>query len=193
MGLNFEFTFIGSGPAQQSTQASLRNFNNVRFLGELPNSEIQNAMQGYDIFVLLSDYEGLPLSLLEAMGQGLVPVVSDLESGMRQAVLPETGIRIPIGNVKLAAEAICYLARNPDKLAALGKAASEHVRKNFNATLMAERYLRLVSQLAKSEADWTTHVSVPVPLAGANKWHCQEWTRPSRRFLKRALWAFKAA
>ena len=57
-------------------------------------------------FSLLSDYEGLALSLLEAMGAGVVPVVSDLSSGIAQAVPADCGLRVPFGNLDAAAAAL---------------------------------------------------------------------------------------
>lgn len=184
-GEKFEFTFAGSGPEMQATQEALRQFSNVRFLGDVPNNEIGKLLRASDIFVLLSDFEGLPLSLLEAMGEGLVPVVSDLESGMRQVVTPETGVLIPIGNVTAAADAICDLARNPAKQVALGTAASELVRRKFSSVLMAERYLKLVDGLSKEEATWPAKAFVPVPVSYGSRWYLQSWARPVRRLLKR--------
>ena len=92
-GRPFEFTFGGSGPELPSVREALRGFSHIRFLGHVPNHQIGELLRSQDVFVLLSDYEGLPLSLLEAMGEGVVPVVSDLESGMREVVTVGTGIR----------------------------------------------------------------------------------------------------
>jgi len=49
-------------------------------------SDIQNVMQQHHVFVLLSDFEGLPISLLEAMACGLVPVCLAEESGINEVV-----------------------------------------------------------------------------------------------------------
>ena len=85
-GEKFEFTFAGSGPELAAGKEMLKGLANARFLGDVPNAEIGALLRANDVFVLLSDYEGLPLSLLEAMSEGLAPVVSDLESGMREMV-----------------------------------------------------------------------------------------------------------
>ena len=65
----------------------------VKFGGTIPNSEIFNTLARSQIFVLLSDYEGLPQTLLEAMACGLVPVCTDMKSGIPELIINnETGI-----------------------------------------------------------------------------------------------------
>ena len=184
-GEKFEFTLIGSGPELQSSRDALKIFPNVRFLGDLPNVEISGRLRESDVFVLLSDFEGLPLSLLEAMGEGVVPVVSDLESGVRQVVTSETGVRVPVGDVPAAVDAIGALARDPARLARLANAASEFVRRQYSAATMAEGYLKLVDELAKREIVWPTQAEIPVPLSYNTGWLSLRWTRPVRRTLKR--------
>lgn len=186
-GEKFEFTFVGGGPELASSRAALNDFQNVRFTGDLPNTEINGRLRESDVFVLLSDYEGLPLSLLEAMGEGIVPVVSDLESGMRQIVTDATGVRVPVGDVQATVEAIISLGRDPERMARLARAGSDFVRREFSAARMAERYLKLVEELSKGEAVWPNEVTVPTPLDYGNNILAQRWTRPMRRILKKVI------
>lgn len=185
-GEKFEFTLVGSGPSLQSCRESLADLPNVRFLGDVPNEKIREHLRASDVFVLLSDYEGLPLSLLEAMGEGVVPVVSDIESGIRQLVASETGVRVPMGDVGAAADEIISLARDAAKLATLANNGAAFVRREFSAQATAERYCNLIGELAKSEATWPSNISVPVPLDYGNRWLLQSWSRPIRRVIKRA-------
>jgi|SRR5581483_3152574 glycosyltransferase involved in cell wall biosynthesis len=184
-GEKFEFTFAGSGPELQAAKESLRSFPNIRFLGELPNREVAAVLRAHDIFVLLSDFEGLPLSLLEAMGEGAVPVVSDLESGMREVVTAETGFRVPVGDVAAAAEAIASLKANPARLAAMSIAASQLARGQYSSLRMADHYARLVTELAKAEPVWPADVPVPAPLRVSYPWLYRGLGRRLRRSLKR--------
>src|SRR5882724_7309322 len=61
-GLEFEFRFAGSGPALASTKTALKAISSAIFLDALPNDQARELLKSQDIFVLLSDYEGLPLS-----------------------------------------------------------------------------------------------------------------------------------
>lgn len=67
----------------------------VKYGGNLETSEVQQHLQQNHVFVLLSDYEGLPISLMEAMACGLVPVCSNIRSGMQELITQnETGFLV---------------------------------------------------------------------------------------------------
>ena len=50
----------------------------VHFTGSVSNSAVLALFDEADVFLLLSDFEGLPISLLEAMSAGVCPVVTDV-------------------------------------------------------------------------------------------------------------------
>ena len=184
-GEKFEFTFVGSGPELLPAKENLKHLLNVRFLGDVPNAYVSGLLRSMDIFVLLSDFEGLPLSLLEAMGEGVVPIVSDLESGMRELVTAETGIRVPVGDISAAANAITGLARDSARQAGISAAASDYVRRSFSAAIMGERHLKLITALSKGDPIWPAKVNIPIPLSLENHWTSTAWARPIRRLLRR--------
>ena len=187
-GLNFDFTFVGTGAQLPAIQSALQGIPSIHFPGEVPNQAVGKMLESADAFVLLSDYEGLPLSLLEAMGAGAAPVVSDLESGVRDVVTEQTGVRVPVGNVEAAAEAIAALARDRERLAALSLAAANLVREEYTATRMAERYLQLIEGFPRSGVQWPSTARVPAPL-GLKPWLYDGAPRVARRWIKRAIGA----
>jgi len=182
-----EFTFVGSGSAEAEMRRDLAGLDFVRFTGALPYEQVAATLPEHDVFILLSDYEGLPLSLLEAMGHGLVPVVSDLASGIRDVVDETRGFRIPMGDVQAATDALLALYRDRSKLRQRSVAAMSFVRENYSADLMAERYLRLVRAVAKETPPWPQDVTIPVPLAVKHSWLFRGMMRILRRHLKRVM------
>jgi glycosyltransferase involved in cell wall biosynthesis len=126
----------------------------VQFEGQVPYQRIPELMLGSDIFLLPSDYEGLPLTLLEAMAQGAVPVVSDLPSGMREVVNTETGILVDPENVNGYAAAILQLDSDREDLAKKSLAASRFARNGFSSETMADRWLKMFGQLPAAAAEW---------------------------------------
>ncbi len=184
-GAPVQFTIAGNGPDEAAVGAALAGNPRVRLPGAIANRDVPALLRAHDVFVLLSDYEGLPLSLLEAMGEGVVPVVSDLSSGMGEAVSADCGVRVPVGDVSAAAEAIASLEQNPERLAALSVASAARARRQFSAEQMVSKYLSLIREIAPvADAAWTRRPRIPAPL-GLPAWLYSGWPRRVRRLLKR--------
>ena len=71
-----EIVWIGDG----ELRTVLQGLDNVRILGWMSRGEALKAVNKLDVFLLLSDSEGLSISLLEAMEAGAVCIVSDIEA-----------------------------------------------------------------------------------------------------------------
>lgn len=183
---NVVFTIAGSGPEEAMMREELRDCRSVTFLGQTPNREVPALLCRHDVFLLLSDFEGLPLSLLEAMGYGVVPVVSDLQSGIGEVVSKDAGVRTPVGDVEAAVAAIRELEAQRDKLHSLGARAQEIARESYSAQTMARRYLGLIEDLRGKQpaSQWSPSAPIPVPL-GVSPLVFHKATRPLRRMIKR--------
>lgn len=133
--------FFWIGNVQSIDQTSLPP--NVEVLGEVP--EAGNCINLCDVFLLLSDYEGLPMSILEALSCGKPIVASDV-GGIGEAVGvaggTEAGILVP--NERSAASmATARLVGDPDLRARLGASARRRYEQGFSADSMWQAYLRL--------------------------------------------------
>lgn len=60
--------------------------NKVAYKGYMDSEKAASILSQYHVIVLLSDYEGLPVSLLEGMSCGLVPVCLNMQSGITDVV-----------------------------------------------------------------------------------------------------------
>jgi glycosyltransferase involved in cell wall biosynthesis len=181
---NVEFTIVGDGPQRASLQADLRDCRRVQLREAVPYDQVTALLSQQDVFVLLSDFEGLPLSLLEAMGCGVVPVVSDLPSGLAEVVNDSRGIRVSVGDVTAAAQAITELSQDRAKLDRCSESCADFVRAHYSAEAMASRYIRLVPEDEGSEIVWP-RANVPVPLGVKHKWMFAGLPRLIRRWVKR--------
>ena len=142
----FVWRIAGEGAQLASLRKNLQTNSRqqlVSFEGQVPYSRIPELMLSSDVFLLPSDYEGLPLSLLEAMAHGVVPVVSDLPSGVREVVNAETGFLVNPENVDGYAAAILKLDSDREDLARKGLAASRLVKSRFSCEAMADRWLKM--------------------------------------------------
>jgi len=120
----------------------------VRFLGS--RSDVPDILRASDVFVLSSDYEGNPLSVLEAMAAGL-PVVSTAVGGVPELVQHgATGLLVPAGNAHALAEAITQLGRDAPQRAAMGRAARQTALERFDVRVMSNAYATLYHNLLNS-------------------------------------------
>jgi glycosyltransferase involved in cell wall biosynthesis len=83
-----DFNIYGNGRYQNEVVSLIDNSasHNVCFKGAVPPSEIQKTMAQHHIFTLMSDYEGMPIALMEAMACGLVPVCLSEKSGINEII-----------------------------------------------------------------------------------------------------------
>ena len=86
---NLEFSIYGNGDKEQSISALInheRASKNVKLFKALPPKEIINKIQEHHVFTLMSDYEGMPIALMEAMACGVVPICLNEESGINEII-----------------------------------------------------------------------------------------------------------
>ncbi|HEU0047251.1 MAG TPA: glycosyltransferase family 4 protein [Nitrososphaera sp.] len=87
-----EAWIVGEGSARANVERILETSEvdrqRIRLLGRVDVSRIYSVLRDCHALVLLSDYEGLPVSMLEAMAVGVVPICLDVRSGIRDAIQP---------------------------------------------------------------------------------------------------------
>jgi glycosyltransferase involved in cell wall biosynthesis len=115
---------------------------NLKFLGESP--EAGTLVNLCDIFVLLSDYEGIPMSVLEAMSCGKAIIASRV-GGIPEA-LGEGGILVEttIGAIGAATNA---LLSRPGLAKSLGDSARKRYEAGYSAEQMWDSYRNLYTRL----------------------------------------------
>lgn len=122
----------------------------VRLVGYV--KDIGHFLSVVDLFILPSLSEGLPISLLEAMGFGK-PVVASAVGGITEIITDENeGVLIPPADSNAISIAIRRLFREAEKRKEIASAGREAVRNKFSARVMATQYSNLYSNLASCPA-----------------------------------------
>jgi glycosyltransferase involved in cell wall biosynthesis len=144
---------IGDGPlraALEAQAARLTLSSRVHFLGA--RRDLGDLLSAMDIFVLPSLWEGLPLSLVLAMGAAL-PVVSTRVAGIPEVVTDgETGLLVPPSDAPSLGAALARLAGSADERARLGRAGQAFVRPRFGIDGYVAAITGLYERLLAREA-----------------------------------------
>ena len=142
----------GTGDIGNIKKASLeRNIqNNISFPGWLDEIERDHYLKMSDIFFLPSYTEGMPMSILEAMGYGL-PVVSTNIGGIPDLVKNnENGYLSDPGNTDEMAENILSILNNEKKRIQMGKKSLEIVREKYSLDKHIEKLKAIYNALGQS-------------------------------------------
>ena len=122
----------------------------VRFTGSLPPEAVRSMLTNADIFCLPSHWEGLPLSLLEAMAAGSAVVattVGDIPEVLEQG---RAGILVEPRRPDQLADALARLLHDPDERVRLGTVGRERARRHFDRATTSRRILEIYRELAYS-------------------------------------------
>lgn len=119
----------------------------VRLLGI--RTDIPDLLRACDLFALASDYEGLPVAVIEAMAAGL-PVVATRVGGLPELVSEHTGVLVPPRDSRSLKRALSSVAANGPLRAAMGESAVRRAQE-FGAQRMVDAYAALFTRVAASE------------------------------------------
>jgi glycosyltransferase involved in cell wall biosynthesis len=142
------FLFVGEGPERAALEAQAREAGvgeRVHFLGY--RDDVPDLLAACDVFALPSLYEGLPLSVMEAMAAGK-PVVASAIGGTDEAVVHgETGLLVPTRDPDALAEAIGACLSDREMARRFGEAGSKRARREFSAESMVQQITGLYDEL----------------------------------------------
>ncbi len=157
----------------------------VRFWGWLPTHEVMERLSELDVFVLFSDSEGLPVALLEAGAQAVVPVVTRTASGNAEIVQDGVnGFLLPIGDCEGFADRIETLAKDRSCLYKMRRAIWETCRQ-YTIERMVEEYAFCFEHLTEDQVSRNqAGRPVPYPLMPSCRSVYPRWLRKIKWGLK---------
>jgi glycosyltransferase involved in cell wall biosynthesis len=152
-------TFSGHDNAQGAFEREAKSHledGRIRLLGRMPRARILETLDEQDLFVLLSDFEGFPLALVEAMARGCVPVVAESMSGIPELVKDGDNGRIIRGrDYDEWARLVTDLWQDRRRLSLMAKRARGTVRREFTVERAARKFDELFRRVSDEIAAGT--------------------------------------
>lgn len=144
----FRLCLVGAGPNQGAACAlagELGLSERVSFVGAC--SDVNRILGESSLFVLTSIWEGLPISILEAMRAGLPVVASDV-GGVREAVVDgETGFLVDRGDLVMLRARLRQLLSDPELRTKMGEAGRKRYLERFTAARMVGETARVYKEV----------------------------------------------
>nr|CRH06523.1 Putative GT4 [Candidatus Magnetococcus massalia] len=152
-----ELSIIGDGPDRESLQQQFDKIphkGKVEYHGFVSHTNALKKLSEGDLLVMPSYFEGMPIALLEAMAQGVVPVATALE-GMITPIVNHghNGLLYPPVDEQGFASGIIELVSDRDRARAMSKAAWQTAHEDYHAHGMAQRYLQVITACRKKRTE----------------------------------------
>lgn len=139
-GRQVRLCIVGDGPCAPELRALERELclphDSVIWAGERENAARLAA--AFDVSLICSHWEGLPLAALESMAAE-VPLVASAVGGLVDLLAGERGLLVPAGDVSGFAAAIAVCMDDPDRARSMAAAARKRVRDEYTFRRMVQR------------------------------------------------------
>ena len=129
---------VGGGPDEDGLKATAPE--GVSFAGV--SEEVSRWLAAADVVAVPSRWEGMSLSMLEALAAGRSVVTTDVP-GAREAVAPDAGAIVPVEDPGALAAALVKRLEDHDLCEAEGRAARAIAEERFSLALSGERMLEV--------------------------------------------------
>lgn len=143
----YKFIIIGEGPLWEniSNEKKQLNLENVQLLGLKKN--VFKYLKESDLYLSTSLYEGLPISIIEAMSVGL-PIIASNVVGNKDTVLHnESGFLYDLGDIQMAKYYINLIGDDLKLRKKISKASYLRQKKYFNIDKMIKNHLQLYQSI----------------------------------------------
>lgn len=139
-----KLTIYGEGKLHEELDAYIVQNgleDNVKMFGR--TNDMLGELQRNDMFVMSSNFEGMPNALLEAMALGMPCISTDCRTGPSDMIEPyKNGILVPVNDAAKMAEAIYYMIENPEKAHEMGKEARKFAFDNCTTEIIIDKFVK---------------------------------------------------
>ena len=144
---SYKLEILGKGPLEDDIKryANKKNCSDrIIFSGYVDN--VKEHMKKAEVYVLSSDYEGMPNSLMEAMALGLPCVSTDCPCGGPKYLIENNvnGVLVPVNDVQKMVDALKTILNDKDLSFKLGKEASK-IKEKLNPEVIYSKWEKTIT------------------------------------------------
>lgn len=147
-----EFIIAGEGPAKEKLEQLILRTNlssNFKLLGY--QSDIPKILSKIDIYVQPSLWEGLCMTVIEAMAASLPVIASDVGGISESVINGRTGFLTPPKNPEILAKKIVHLIENPNLRKKMGEKGRKIVEEKYPLNKMIVKIENLLDKIIKKK------------------------------------------
>lgn len=162
---HIDAVLMGEGEALVAMRAQVAEAklsDRIRFTGRLDTEGVNVELAQAQSILLLSEYEGLPVALLQAMSFGVVPVVRYIESGIPEIVHHEqTGLIVHEDGLD-PVETMVALSKDPDRWEKLSRESASFIAEHYSDASNLRKWQEVMAS-AKAKAKAPVNYPIPLP------------------------------
>ena len=154
------WSIIGKGVCKDELLIQWSNKSNIIFFEPETTSDVFHILSNQDLFIFPTTFEGTPVSILENLACGVIPIVNDLPGGIKDIVINDIGFRCTLNNLDEFVNHIILLDRNRNLLCSMQQNCIKHFESYFDIEKNADEYFKLFSNYSslKNSSTITSNV-----------------------------------
>lgn len=167
-GSSLHFNYVSFGEVPKGVMDVVKEDSRFKFHKRLERDEYLKVVKSGDIYLFPSKLEGCPMSLLEAMNYGLIPIAANGKGAMKEIVQHGVdGYILPFLNWENDAfEIIKFYSENPRKIIDVSKSSKKKITENFNNIKTATQIVALLKR-----SDGSSKFNIIDENINVYKWH----------------------
>lgn len=146
-GYDFKVEIYGKGDLEENLKDYIRANNADKYCSLMGRSnQIAQVYKNSDVFILSSDYEGMPNALMEAMATALPCISTECPTGPKELLGNDRGILIRMGDIDELVDAMEFCLNHPEEILRMGKKAKQYMWDHYSASAIADSFIKNVLQ-----------------------------------------------
>lgn len=152
-GINVKIYVVGEGSFEKEMIKEVEQYNLQEVLcliGKLPHEIMNDFWKNQDIMISCSDFEGHSITQVEAMGEGVVPIITNVSGAEDDVTDGLNGFIVEVGAVNHIFEKIFLLYKNRQLLSVMGRNAYETIKDKYSSS-EADMWKQILSDLSQEQ------------------------------------------